>query len=233
MPDIAGLEKKLKAGDLLILGNPNNPTGLRIEKTALLQIYSLVQKTGAFLLLDEAFYEFCPPDYDSIALFKKDGYKNICIIRAATKFFALPGIRLGYACTSTDTAAALSKIEMAWHINAFAEAAAPVIFFDKDFIAKSKAYIQKERAFLLENIEKYGTSGAIKFQAYKSRCNFILLKVLNAKDTDALKFFEKKGILIRTCSSFKTLGDNHIRIAVRSHKDNCKFIKAISSKKSK
>ena len=159
-------------------------------------------------------------------------YKNICIIRAATKFFGLPGIRLGYACTSTDTAAALSKIEMAWHINAFAEAAAPVIFFDEDFIEKSKAYIQKERAFLLENIEKYGTSGEIKFQAHKSQCNFILLKVLNAKDEDALKFFEKRGILIRTCSSFKTLGDNHIRIAVRSHKDNCKFIKALSSKMS-
>lgn len=233
LPDIAGLKKKLRAGDLLILGNPNNPTGLRIEKTALLKIYSLVKKAGAFLLLDEAFYEFCPPDYDSIALFKKEGYKNICIIRAATKFFGLPGIRLGYACTSTDTAAALSKIEMAWHINAFAEAAAPAIFFDEDFIAKSKAYIQKERVFLLENIEKYGTSGEIKLQAYKSQCNFILLKVLNAKDTDALKFFEKKGILIRTCSSFKTLGDNHIRIAVRSHKDNCKFINAISSKRSK
>ncbi|UTC74615.1 histidinol-phosphate aminotransferase family protein [Treponema sp. OMZ 792] len=231
--DIAGLEKNLRAGDLLILGNPNNPTGLRIEKNRLLQIYNLVQKTGAFLLLDEAFYEFCPPDYDSINLFKKAGYKNICIIRAATKFFALPGIRLGYACTSPETVSALSKIEIVWHINAFAEAAAPAIFFDEDFIKKSKAYIQKERTFLLENIEKYGTSGAIKLQAYKSHCNFILLKVLNAKDEDALKFFEKKEILVRTCTSFKSLGDNHIRIAVRSHKDNCKFIKAISSKRSK
>ncbi|MGI5083943.1 pyridoxal phosphate-dependent aminotransferase [Treponema putidum] len=230
--DISALKKNLKADDLLILGNPNNPTGLRIKKTDLLQIYSFVQKAGAFLLLDEAFYEFCPPDYDSISLFKKDGYKNICILRAATKFFALPGLRLGYACTSPETVSALSKIEMAWHINSFAEAAANSIFSDKEFIAESKAYIQKERAFLLENINKYGTRGDIKLQAYKTHCNFILLKVLNAKDEDALKFFERNGILIRTCRSFKTLGENHIRIAVRSHKDNCKFIKAISSKRS-
>lgn len=229
-PDIEALKNKLREGDLLILGNPNNPTGLRIEKKSLLQIYSLVKKQNAFLLLDEAFYEFCPADYDSIALFKKEGYKNICIIRAATKFFALPGIRLGYACTSPETASEVSKIEIAWHINALAEAAAPIIFFDKDFIRISKDYIQTEREFLLKNIEKYGKTGTIKLEAYKSQCNFILLKVLNAKDEDALNFFERRGILIRSCRSFKTLTDNHIRIAVRSHKDNYKFIKAISSK---
>ena len=232
-PEFSYLKKNLNAEPLHIFANPNTPTALIIQNTALLQIYSLVKKTGSFLLMDEAFYEFCPPDYDSISLFKKDGYKNICILRAATKFFALPGLRLGYACTSPETVSTLSKIEMAWHINALAEAAAHSIFFDKEFIAESKAYIQKERAFLLENINKYGTSGDIKLQAYKSHCNFILLKVLNAKDEDALKFFERNEILIRTCRSFKTLGENHIRIAVRSHKDNSKFIKAISLKRLK
>jgi threonine-phosphate decarboxylase len=100
--DIDLIRENISAGDLVILGNPNNPTGRRIPKDLLMDIHELVRSNAAHLLLDEAFYEFCPLDYDSIELFRSSN--NICVIRAATKFFALPGIRLGYGFLSSKLA---------------------------------------------------------------------------------------------------------------------------------
>lgn len=225
--DIEALEKNINERDLVILGNPNNPTGLRIPKKTLLQIYKIIKRKNAFLLLDEAFFEFCNIDYDSIRLFKKEDFANVCIIRAATKFFALPGIRLAYSCTAAETVKRISSFEQPWHINAFAEAAANVIFTDTGFILKSKMYMNEARSSFFEALKKYGEIGSIKYVPYESDCNFILLKLLNYTDIQAQCFFEKKNILVRTCSSFNVLGNNHIRIAVKSKKDNKKFIAAL------
>jgi threonine-phosphate decarboxylase len=131
----------IRKGDLLILGNPNNPTGLRIEKGELKTIYEMVKKAKGFLLLDEAFFEFCPEDYDSIEIFKEYNFESVGIIRAATKFFALPGIRLGYGCTSMETAKKIERNQLPWSVNTLADAAGQFIFNDKEYIEKSKLYI--------------------------------------------------------------------------------------------
>ena len=75
--DIGSIEKSIDPNSLLILGNPNNPTGLRIDKETLINIYQIVREKGGYLLLDEAFYEFCPKDYDSNQLFGKEDLKNV------------------------------------------------------------------------------------------------------------------------------------------------------------
>lgn len=230
-PDIDGIAAETEKDDLLILGNPNNPTGLRLKRNELLEIYGIVKNKNAVLLLDEVFFEFCPETYDSIKVLKKEQFKNAGIIRAATKFFALPGIRLAYACTSEPLVNELEKLELPWHINAAAELAGNVIFNDMQFIETSKAFIKSERMFLLENLKYAEKRTRLPLKPYASDCNFILLKLLEDSDTHALEFFLKKNILVRTCSNFGVLGNNHIRIAVKSRKDNTKLIKAIDSAK--
>ena len=148
--DTMAIGNTIQKNDLLILGNPNNPTGLRIDKIELIMLYEIVKRSDAYLLLDEAFYEFCPIDYDSIELFRQTNYENLGIIRAATKFFALPGIRLGYGCTSTTLTERISKIQLPWSINSLAEAAGRCIFKDKKYIDESKKYIDIERKFMNE-----------------------------------------------------------------------------------
>lgn len=217
--DLVQLENDLKEEDLLILGNPNNPTGLRIEKQILLEIYELVTKKKAFLLLDEAFYEFCPSDYDSIELFKELDYKNIGIIRAATKFFALPGIRLGYCCTSQEQVAILSKIELPWSINSLADSAGQFIFKDITYIEASKIYIKEERNFLLEQLTQIEC-----IVAYETHTNYILIKLHNLEEEYVFHFFLDRGIVIRKCSSFKELGHNHIRVAVKNRENNLRLL---------
>ncbi len=227
-PDIPKIAAEAEKDDVLILGNPNNPTGLRLKKEELLEVYGIVKKKNAVLLLDEAFFEFCPETYDSIKVFEKEQFKNVCIIRAATKFFALPGIRLAYACTSEDLVTRLEKFELPWHINAAAELAGNIIFNERQFIEASKTRIESERRFLFENIKRAENNPYLPLKPYASDCNFILLKLLKHSDTQAWEFFLNSSILIRTCSSFGVLGHNHIRIAVKSRADNIKLIEALN-----
>lgn len=218
--DIELIEKTIKEGDLLILGNPNNPTGLRIDKNDLFKICRLVKKINGYLLLDEAFFEFCPKDYDSIELFKSDNYENIAIIRAATKFFALPGIRLGYGCTSTSIAERVKDIELPWSINSLADAAGQYIFLDKEYIEESKKYIEKERNYMEQELEKI--PGILP---YKTHTNYILIKLVNWNEEYIFNFFLRKGIIIRKCSSFTGLSDGYIRVAIKDRKNNERLIK--------
>lgn len=216
--------KDVKKDTLLILGNPNNPSGLRIPKEELLSIYKIVKEAGVFLLLDEAFFEFCPVDYDSIEIFRKYNYESVGIIRAATKFFALPGIRLGYCCTSPHMVKRIEKIELPWSINTLADAAGQFIFNDSDYISNSKAYIEKERRFLLDELSKING-----IKSYMTNADFILIKLLNWNEEQVFNYFLNRGILIRKCSSFKELNGDYIRVAIKDRNNNLRLIDIFKS----
>ncbi len=217
--DIKEIERKIKKGDLLILGNPNNPTGLRIDQVKLREIYQLTRKINAFLVLDEAFFEFCPKDYDSIEVFKDYEYESLAIIRAATKFFGLPGIRLGYGCTSKKIAKEIENIQLPWSINSYAEASSKVIFSDDKYIRESKAFMENERNFIQEELFKLK-----KIKIYPSETNFILIKLLKFDEDFVFNYFLERGILIRKCSSFRGLDNTYIRIAIKTRKENTKLL---------
>lgn len=219
--DIEVLED-IEKDDLLILGNPNNPTGLRIPLEELVEIYEIVRKAEAFLLLDEAFYEFCPKDYDSIEIFKQYDYEAVGIIRAATKFFALPGIRLGYGCTSKEKTLEISKIDLPWSVNALANAAGQFIFDQKEYIVQSKEYIDTERKFLLEELGKIEG-----IHPYTSHTNYILIKLLKWDEEYIFNFLLERGLVIRKCSSFKDLNDKYIRVAIKDRANNVRLVEAL------
>jgi threonine-phosphate decarboxylase len=221
--DVKLIEKTIQKDDLLILGNPNNPTGLRIEKDILMKIYKIIKEARAYLLLDEAFFEFCPKDYDSIKLFKNDNYENVAIIRAATKFFSLPGIRLGYCCTSFEKVEEIQKIELPWSINSLADAAGQFIFKDKEYIEQSQIYIEKERRYLLEELSKINY-----LKVYNTHTNYILLKLLKWDEEYIFKQLLKSGIVIRKCKSFIGLHDGYIRVAIKDREKNIKLIEALN-----
>lgn len=217
--DLKDIRDLVRKDDLLILGNPNNPTGLRIDEETLIDIYKIVESKGGYLVLDEAFFEFVPKDYDSIELFEKYNYKNIGIIRAATKFFALPGLRLGYGCTSTILKEKVEAFQMPWSVNCFADLAGRYIFDQKDYIEKSKKYIDQERNYLLGELRKLD-----RIKPYDTHTNYILIDLLDLDEEYVFNFFLKNGIIIRKCSSFKTLASTHIRVAIKDRKNNKKLI---------
>ena len=211
---------QIQPGDLIILGNPNNPTGQRIEKAELLRIQALAEEHGAFFLLDEAFFEFCPEDYDSIQLFY--GKENVCIIRAATKFFGLPGLRLGYAYAPRTIVEEYDASALPWRINALADLAGRVIFQDAGYIQRTKQYIERQRQFMLSELRTI--EGII---VYPTDTNFILLKLLYCTEHDVFTQLIRQGLLIRKASSFAGLDDTYIRVAVKDQTSNEKLIDAL------
>lgn len=219
--DINLLYENIKEGDCLILGNPNNPTGKRINEDMLKNIVRLIENRNAFLILDEAFYEFCPFFYDTIKLFKES--KNIAVIRAATKFFALPGIRLGYAFTNSNTAGKYDETALPWSVNVFADAAGRIIFDDISYIKNTKEYINEQRQYLLKQLKSMSC-----LKVFDTDCNFILIKLIKGNEDDLFYFMIKRGILIRKASSFKGLDKTYIRIAVKDFENNCRLIKFLN-----
>src|SRR5690554_1187172 len=210
---------KLEKGDLVILGNPNNPTGMRIERGDLIKLHQEALYSGAYLLLDEAFFEFAPDDYDSIELFREWGWESVGIIRAATKFFALPGIRLGYCCAGAVKAEGIREIQLPWSVNSMANKAGLHIFKDGDYIVRTKKYVKEQRERLFEGLRQ------IKgITPYPSQSNYILIRLDGVREDYIFEKLLEKGIMVRKCRSFRVLSDNHIRIAVKDEKNNEKLI---------
>ena len=210
----------VSAGDVVILGNPNNPTGLRIQEAELVRIQELTEQHGAHLLLDEAFAEFCPEDYDSIRLFA--GKSNVCVLRAATKFFGLPGIRLGYAWTAPDVVESYNAAALPWRINALADLAGQVIFRQTDYIRKTKQYIHEQRQQMLSQLR-----GIPGLHVYPTDTNFILLKLLSSTEDEVFTRIIRQGLLIRKASSFEGLDHTYIRIAIKDEKNNARLLEAL------
>lgn len=215
------LKANIREGDLVLLTNPNNPTGRTLRSDELLDLYLYIVEKNAYLLLDEAFFEFADLDYDTIDLFRPLGFANIGIIRAATKFFGLPGIRLGYGVFDLDMIRLLEEAKLPWSINSFANLAGGCIF-DEDFITKSRAYIFKERERFFGQLKKVKD-----LKPYKSNANFFLLEIKGKSEEEIFKRLLEKNILVRRCSNYNNLRGTFIRIAIKTQRDNDVFLEAI------
>ena len=203
--------------DLLFLSNPNNPTGKQLCRERLEQWLEICRRKNIFVVLDECFAEFCEKDESLLGVFQN--YPNLLLVRAFTKIYAIPGVRLGYLVSCNEQL--LEKIEKQlpeWNVSVFAQAAGTACMQQNGFVKKTVAYVSRERKFLTDQCK------AKKLQVYEGEANYILLYC------DWLPLYEellKRGILIRDCRSFRGLGQGYYRIAVRTRKENKKFLKAL------
>lgn len=202
----------LKKGDLLILTNPNNPNGRLLKKEELLKAQEICKKNGATLLIDEAFIEFALHDYDSIKLFKGE---DVIVVRAMTKTFALPGVRFGFAYAPKDFKDYYDELSLAWSTGFIQNEAAKLLAGSEEYLSETKKYYQEERA-RLKNIYKAFEN----FEMIDSDANFYLLKLKKLSDEEMYKIMLEKGILLRRMQGYKNIGDNYVRLAIRTREEN-------------
>ena len=211
---------KIPKNGCVFICNPNNPTGQLLSKKELLEIIKKAKKLSTIVFLDECFIEMVPESNESIISYVKN-YKNLFILRSLTKSFALPGIRIGYAAGPKEIIHTLKKIQIPWSVNSLAQDAANTALKNKSHLVKSNSIIKKELIFLRNKINKLKG-----FDCVSSSTNFILIKT--KKDSTQLqKKLLKHKILIRDCKNFRGLDNHHIRIAVKSHKDNLKLVNVL------
>ncbi len=148
-------------------------------------------------------------------------YDNLFVLRSLTKSFGLPGIRIGYAASSKQMIEILQRIKIPWSVNSLAQNAASIALKNKSHLTKSKSVIKKEFRYLKNKIAKLDG-----FECHDSSTNLILIKT-KYDSTKLQQKLLKHKILIRDCKNFRGLNNHYIRIAIKSHKDNLKLVRAL------
>ncbi|MCF8000806.1 MAG: threonine-phosphate decarboxylase CobD [Halanaerobiales bacterium] len=210
--------------DLFFLCNPNNPTGDFISKEEVKQILKHNEKHNIFTIIDEAFVDFLDRNISAISLLKK--YDKIFILRSLTKFFAIPGLRLGFGIGKQGIIDKMNGFKDPWNVNILAQKAGEIILNQDEYIKLTKKAIYKEKLFLYQELKKIE-----KIEVYYPNANYIFIDLKNSgyNSTAVYEKLAKKGILIRNCRNYRGLDDNYIRIAVKSREDNKKLLNRLKS----
>ena len=195
--------------DVLVLTNPNNPTGYLIEEELLQRLLEYCKAENIFVLLDECFLEFVEDGekYSQISNLSK--YTNLAILRSLTKLYAFPGLRFGYLLTENKKIIEnLKKITPSWDINTLAlEAAKFSLTQDMNQVVLK---IQKEKSILLNNLKSAG------IEVFDSKANFLLCRYKKNLSNALLN----QGVIVRDCSDYRGMDDTYFRVAVRTNSDN-------------
>lgn len=205
--------------DTVILCNPNNPTGDVIDKGAIIKMLDFFNNKGIRLILDEAFMDFLDEEKTSLIsnLYK---YKGLFILRSLTKFFAIPGVRVGYFLTANEELiSCANKLAVPWRINTFATRASCAVLTDEKYIRETKTLMDDLRCDLFHEL---GQINGLK--VYKPAANYIFFK---SDDVCLDEKLIQKGIMIRDCSNYVTLEKGYYRVAVKNKVMNKKLIEAL------
>lgn len=200
--------------ELIIICNPNNPTGFTFSKN---EIEKILNNTNSFVMVDETYIEFTNTSiYSSTSLVDK--YDNLFVIRGTSKFFSTPGIRLGYGLISNYKVMyeMNSNLDL-WNINIFASMMGEVMFNDNKFIENTYSLMIKERDYLVNELSKF-----TDLKIYNSQGNFILCEI-KSKSITAKEVREKlihKRIIIRDCVSFDGLDEYFFRVCILKPEEN-------------
>lgn len=211
---------KIPKNGCVFLCNPNNPTGELLSKNIIFKIIEAAKEKKSLVFLDESFIELVPNSNQSIIKSIKK-FENLFILRSMTKSFGLAGLRIGYGIGSKQIINVLNKIKIPWNVSGLAQDAARAALCHTTYLEKAKKLIKKESSYLRNSISQIEG-----FQCHESSTNFILIKT-KMKSKELQKKLLKKKILIRDASTFHGLNQHYIRIAVKTHKENQKLVKAL------
>jgi len=209
---------ELGSGDWWVVCNPHNPTGHLFTPDQLLQ---MAGETQATLLVDEAFIDLTAAGEEGSVLRAVAERPNLVVVRSLTKFYALPGLRVGYAVAPAGLVAGLDAARDPWSVSALAQAAALAALADADYAARTRTWVNRERAYLAAAL-----AALPGYAVYPPAANFILVRA----PEPAHRIQERlgpQGILLRDCRSFAGLTEFHMRLAVRSRAENQRLVAAL------
>lgn len=213
--------------DLLVICNPNNPTSSYICRKDMRLILDTCKRYDIFVMVDETYVEFTEPEEEITAIPLTDYYNNIIILRGISKFFAAPGLRLGYGVTGNqDLIKSINTRKNPWTINSLAVIAGELMFTDTNYIQQTRTFISKERKRMFDALKD-----CPYYKPFPPSANFILVKILK-EDTTSSDIFEyaiQKGLMIRDCSTFPFLDNKFIRFCLMDEDSNDRLLHCLKS----
>ncbi len=216
--DVDELATIIEDQDLVVIGSPNNPTGAIIAQKSLLKLAESFPNT--WFVIDEAFIDFLD-DRPSVA----GQSDNIITLNSLTKFYALPGLRLGYGTFPQTQAQGIRKYLPPWSVNTFAQNVGIKLFADIQYRRRSLQYNRELREDLADKLSHFN-----ELHVFPSEVNYFLVKINSSLSATQLsQKLLQKGIAIRICENYDNLDDKYFRIAVRTAEENDLLIKSLGS----
>ncbi len=207
--------------DAIILCNPNSPTGQACTVDDLLQLARSARKRGLWLIVDESFADYCS---DRSILRYAASWPRVIVLRSMTKFYALPGLRVGYAVSAQTTAGRLQRQLPPWSVSAMGQAAALAAFNDRAHARKSLIFMTEERERF--RCKLAALPGCTVMPTYANYCFVELPRGQRARDLTT--YLRRRGVLIRDCSMVPGTNARSVRFAVRTRLENDRLLRELS-----
>ena len=215
----------LEGMDLLILGQPNNPTGTGLARHELLDLLESARRAGVFVIVDEAFVDWHPELSVSDEV-KEDGV--FLVLRSLTKFFGLAGIRAGFAIGPSPWIAAMKARQETWSFNRIAQKISVAVLQDRAFQEKSRQWFSQETVWFYHQLKSFQF-----LNVYPSLANFFLIQFKQSNAPFWVRFLAREGICVRGAEDFPGLDHSFFRIAVRWRHENERLIRTFEQWKQK
>ena len=206
---------------MVFLANPGNPSGTLVRPETLLDLLQSFESQGIWTVLDEAFIDFVE-EFSMNSYLQR--FPHLVILRSFTKFFGLPGIRLGYVLAAENIIDRLTGQAEPWSVNVMAQSAGLACLKDRDYMTGTRKLVDTARGSLVERL-----SGIEGLKVFPGRANYLLVKIARpgwtaARLKEALRHHH---ILIRDASNFRGLDERFFRVAVRLPEENERMVEAI------
>ena len=215
----------IKGNDLLFIGNPNNPTGTLYMLEDMELLIEHAENNGCFVVVDESFMDFIKTSEAFSVLPLVEKYHNLLVLHSLTKFYAIPGLRLGFAATDHEVLDPLYAAKDIWNVNSLAQTAGMAALDDKKYQRRSRTYTRTEINYLYEEL-----STLDKLKVYEPTVNFILVNISKTgfTATQLREKLLKYNIIIRNCANYPGLDENYVRFAVRRREENDELVDALT-----
>ena len=219
--DLQAVLSGLQAGDLVWIGQPNNPTGRLVDRHALAA--AVASRPDVHWAIDEAFIDFTA---ETASIVRWD-LPNLAVIRSMTKFYALPALRLGYVVLPPQQASALRRLLPEWSVNTFAQQLGNAVLRDParaDYAERTRQLVAEERGWLTSAL------GGLGAAVTDGRANYLLLRLpdeVPSAATLAGRLLRDAAIAVRPCANYDGLDDRYVRVAVRPRDENQRLVDAL------
>jgi adenosylcobyric acid synthase len=213
--DLSLLDSKIRSGQLVFIGQPNNPTGLLVDPSALRTLVS--KHPSAIFVIDEAFLDFVE-EAESLIY---NRLPNVIVLRSFAKFYAIPGLRLGFAVSEPDVIQKIRRTIPPWSVNGLAQAVGKNAIQDHAYVLRTRAYVREQREFLFKELQSIPG-----LTVFPGKANYLLIRI-DRSDVNGpylARQMLSHGIAIRVCNNFDGLDGRFFRIAVRSEDENLKIL---------
>ncbi|MDP3722172.1 MAG: threonine-phosphate decarboxylase CobD [Candidatus Omnitrophota bacterium] len=223
--DTGTWRQALEGVGLVVLCNPNNPTGVALPKADVLHLAQACEDAGVQLVIDEAFVELTDRPEEISVLPQVRELGHVVVLRSLTKCFAIPGLRVGYVVASPSVVERLRALQQPWPLNTFAIAVGAELFKETDYLARSRRLLRELRQSFQQALGRL--SG---LRSFATDVNFVLCKIERSDLTssDLCRRLAEQGILIRNCDSFTGLESGRfIRMAIRLPEENARLLGAL------